>query len=503
VLDGNLVYLLVVAAVACAAWYGGTTAGVLATTTGAAGVLWLFVAPRVPDLWSHPPVWVAFAVFLASSLAVVAFAANVRRELQQMAAKLVEAQQQAARFQLSETQLRAALRNLDDLYRHTLAERDRALGELSASQERLRIAGESARFCVFDWSHPDGSITVTGDTAALFGVPPRDWRGYKSLLQCVVLEDRERIDAAVTSAVRSRGLIDLETRVTAGDGTLRWIAIKGTTAYDPDHQPTRTVGIFQDITHKKATEDALVRNEKLATAGRLAAAIAHEINNPLAAATNLLFIIKNDSSLSLAGQQYASMAEQELARLGRIARQTLGFYRENAQPTLCDISVLLDDVLEVYARNMPAGIQVERQYRRGLSAEIVEGEMRQVFSNILMNALQAVGSSGKVRVAVEAVRKPKVPGMVISVEDNGRGIAAEDLGRIFEPFFNTRRGSGTGLGLWIAKQIVERHHGTIHVESATEGDARGTRVRVALPAVAQPAPELAPPPDESRSRLAL
>jgi signal transduction histidine kinase len=223
----------------------------------------------------------------------------------------------------------------------------------------------------------------------------------------------------------------------------------------------------------------------------------------LAAATNLVFIIKNDSSLSMAGQQYAAMAEQELARLGRIARQTLGFYRENAQPVLCDIGVLLDDVLEVYSRNMPTGIRVERQYRHGLSAEVVEGEMRQVFSNVLMNALQAVGSSGRVRVAVETVRKPKTPGMLISVDDDGRGISAEDLGHIFEPFFTTNRGSGTGLGLWIAKQIVERHHGTIHVESATEGDAKGTRVRIFLPSVAAPASQMAPVSTESRSRLAL
>ena len=129
--------------------------------------------------------------------------------------------------------------------------------------------------------------------------------------------------------------------------------------------------------------------------------------------------------------------------------------------------------------------------------------MRQVFSNVVVNALQAVGTEGRVRVALEPVRRPKTTGMIIAVEDSGPGIPSEDLGRIFEPFFTTKRGSGTGLGLWIAKQIVERHHGTIQVESATDGDARGTRVRIFLPAVANAPPELTAVPEQQDRRRAV
>jgi signal transduction histidine kinase len=285
---------------------------------------------------------------------------------------------------------------------------------------------------------------------------------------------------AITASLKNRLPLRLEVRLAAGAQRQRWLAVLGKTFYSKNGEPARTIGIFVDITEKKLTEEALVRTEKLAAAGRLAAAIAHEVNNPLAAATNLMFIIKGDGTLSRAGRQYVEMAEQELARLGRIAKQTLGFYRESSHPTKADLGGLLDGVLDMYSRNLPAGIQVKKEYAGGSEAEVIEGEIRQVFANVLVNAVQAMGDAGTLRVRVEPVVGGAGRGWAIAVCDTGPGIPHHDLQSLFEPFF-TRKGGGTGLGLWIAKQIVERHGGSIDVESRTEGEGRGTTVSIYLP----------------------
>ncbi|HEV8523385.1 MAG TPA: ATP-binding protein, partial [Terriglobales bacterium] len=268
------------------------------------------------------------------------------------------------------------------------------------------------------------------------------------------------------------------------DGAYRWIAAKGTTTYDASGHPLRTIGLLQDVTEKKSTEEVLLRTEKLAAAGRLAASIAHEINNPLAALTNLLFIVKDDASLSRAGRQYVSMAEEELRRLSHIAKQTLGFYKEAAQPETFELPALLDEVLDLYLRNMPAGIKVEKHYGESVPTQAIRGELQQVFSNLISNAIDALGEQGALRVVVEPSRVPQRPGMLVSIANDGPGIPPEHRKRLFEPFFTTKPGVGTGLGLWLAKQLIEKHGGSIEIESSVDGANRGTQFVVFVPAVA-------------------
>lgn len=471
-------YLLLLLPLAFSAWYGGSRPTAITA----------FVALLASDYWLVTPgtmwpqgaaLWAEAAVYVAGVLAIVLFASSFRRELRDLSYQLAVKEEQAQRARLDEMTLRASVRRMEEESRKNAQEVARLGARLRTSEDRLRVAQESARFCLFDWGHPGDEIFIFGDPEPLFGVSADGWKGKQSLLESVHSDDRDRLEAAIEATMQVKRPLDIEVRL-GETGHFRWIAIRGRTSYNKTGEPARTLGIFLDITEKKLTEQMLVRTEKLAAAGRLAAAIAHEVNNPLAAATNLMFIIKGDGSLSRSGRQYVEMAEQELARLGRIAKQTLGFYRESSLPCRTDLANVLDGVLDMYSRNLPAGIKLKKSYGAGAEAEVIEGEVRQVFANILVNAVQAIGDSGTVKVRLDPVTHADGKGWTVSVIDTGPGIPEPDLASLFEPFF-TRKGGGTGLGLWIARQIVERHGGAIKVESSTDPESHGTTVSIYLP----------------------
>jgi signal transduction histidine kinase len=476
----TLSYILLLIPVAFSAWYGGSRPAGLGAVFGfLAADFWLLnpgqILPRDRAMWAEA---IAYGLGV---LAIILFAASFRRQLCQVSDRLVVKEGEAQRATFNEMNLRAVVRRLEDQHRELSAELARLSARLRTSEDRLRVAQENAGFCLFDWGHPGEDLFIFGDPHPVFRLDAEHWKGKETLVEAVHPEDRERLTNAIEDSLKSRLPLRLEVRLALEGTPQRWLAIRGRTTYHKHGGPARTVGIFVDITEKKLTEEALVRNEKLAAAGRLAAAIAHEVNNPLAAATNLMFIIKGDVTLSRAGRQYVEMAEQELARLGRIAKQTLGFYRESTQPCRADLCGVIDGVLDMYARNLPAGIKVRKQYPQGAEAEIIEGEIRQVFANVLVNAVQAIGEEGTVHVRLEPMARPTGKGWMLTVKDTGPGISHHDLQSLFEPFF-TRKGGGTGLGLWIAKQIVERHHGTIEVESSTLPEGHGTKVVIFLPA---------------------
>jgi PAS domain S-box-containing protein len=260
--------------------------------------------------------------------------------------------------------------------------------------------------------------------------------------------------------------------------------------------------VFRDVRSRRRAEEALRSSEKLAATGRLAASIAHEINNPMEAVTNLLYLIENHPGLDDTAREYARLADQELGRMDKIVKQTLGFYRESAEPVPVRIASVLDNVLELYARRLQrAGVQVQKRYRAEGEVKAFPGEMRQVFSNLISNALEALGEEGRLGVRVSRGHDWKGegrPGVRVTVADNGTGIARENLHRIFEPFFTTKGVNGTGLGLWITYGIIQKHGGTIHVRSRTSGPRRGTCFSVFLPdfhrdAASQPARSAADP----------
>lgn len=232
----------------------------------------------------------------------------------------------------------------------------------------------------------------------------------------------------------------------------------------------RWVGIIAlDASDRKRSEEALRRSEKLAVTGRLAASIAHEINNPLEAITNLLFLLSNMSDLPETAQQYAGMAEYEVRRIAEITQQTLRFYRQPTQPARTALSELLDSVLSLYQSRLNAlDLRLERDYDRGLSLFCFAGELRQVFANVVGNAIDASSPGGRLLVRARRSRDWKNPartGIRFAIADSGSGMEPEVREHIFEAFFTTKEVTGTGLGLWVSHEIILKHHGLVRVRS--------------------------------------
>jgi len=263
-----------------------------------------------------------------------------------------------------------------------------------------------------------------------------------------------------------------------------------TSAY-PVHtnqQQVRWVGlIVMDASDRKRSEEALRKTEKLAATGRLAASIAHEINNPLEAITNLLYLLGNHADLQEPASSYVVMAQHEVRRISEITQQTLRFYRQSTLPARTNLSELLDSVLSLYqSRLRNLGIQVEKKYDAGTDLFCFAGELRQVFANLIGNAIDAMPAGGKLVLRARRSRDWRNPdrlGVRFQVADTGSGMPPEVRKRIFEPFFTTKEVTGTGLGLWVSSEIIAKHHGTVRVRSHAQkpGHPSGTIFELFFP----------------------
>ena len=241
---------------------------------------------------------------------------------------------------------------------------------------------------------------------------------------------------------------------------------------------------FRDISERKRTEEALLRSEKLASVGRMAATIAHEINNPLAAITNTLYLARMKADDPTSVRDFLDVAEDELKRITHITRQTLGFYRESSSPSAVSVTDVLESAVDLMKSKIGAKQAViEKEWQGETTASAIAGELRQVFSNLLGNSLDAIDEGGTIRLRVSTGHdfKDGRRTVRVSVADNGKGIATASRPHIFEPFFTTKGTVGTGLGLWVTRQIVDKHHGKMRVRSSTEGPHRGTVFMVILP----------------------
>ncbi len=245
---------------------------------------------------------------------------------------------------------------------------------------------------------------------------------------------------------------------------------------------------FVDLSEQKRSEEVLRRTEKLAAAGRLAASIAHEINNPLEAITNCLYLLEQ-GSLDNSARGYLQLAQSELNRVTHITTQTLRFYRQSTKPVPTDLAELVESVLTLYeGRIRDHGIRVICDLARAPLVLAFDGEIRQVLANLIGNAIDAMLSKAGVRelrLRARPCRMPggMEPGVAVTVADRGTGISPDALGRIFEPFFSTKGITGTGLGLWVSSEIAEKHSGSLRVRTR-EGE--GTVFRLTLPLHADP-----------------
>jgi PAS domain S-box-containing protein len=364
-------------------------------------------------------------------------------------------------------------------------ERDVALDNERA---RLKVIIENAPVGIILAEAPNGEIILINKRAeeilghAMLPTPNFDayaqWRSMHPDGRTVEPQERP-LARAVTQGEVVR---NEEYRYLRPDGRETWIRSSAAPVRDKLGHIVAGVVVFSDIDAQKQAQEALLRSEKLAAAGRLAASISHEINNPLESITNLLYLALMDASLSGSTREYLSQAEQELARVSHITTQTLRFYRQTTNPTSADISSLLDSVLRLLkGRFSNTHVEIIRQYRAQRQLYCFEGELRQVFTNLISNALDAMaGSSGRLLVRTSEAHNWATgdAGIRITVADSGSGIGREVLERIFEPFYSTKGNRGTGLGLWVSKEIVAKHHGTLRVRSKV---GAGTTFTVFLP----------------------
>ena len=253
---------------------------------------------------------------------------------------------------------------------------------------------------------------------------------------------------------------------------------------DDDGHIVGAAKMARDIRQRKRMEEALRTAEKLAAVGRLASTLAHEVNNPLEALTNLIYLARNDGTASNTVRAYLADAEGELSRVADLTKQTLSFYGEQKGPTRTRVSAHLRQLLAVSSsKTKNKGIDIRLEAEQDPEIFAVSGEIRQLLANILNNAIDAVNHGGVIRIRISAARhwNRRAQGVRISFVDSGPGIAPLNRAKIFEPFYTTRAAVGTGLGLWICKSIVDKHAGNIQLRSNTTPGRSWTVVSVFLP----------------------
>ena len=350
--------------------------------------------------------------------------------------------------------------------------------ERSLSEARYRSLIEAASSLAFTTDPVGGFAEPQPAWSAYCGQRWEEARGF-GWVAALHPEDRQRMIDAVREAVLDPRPHGNRARLWhASSGTYRHCTVRAVPMSDDKGTVLEWVGVIVDVHNQTLAEEQLRRTEQLAMAGRLAATVAHEINNPLESVTNLIYLAQQSANLDTEAKDYLQTASDEMQRAAQIVRQTLGFYRESASPKDADIGEIARGVLHLYRRNfLSKEIEVTAEIDPGCVACVVPGEIRQVIANLIANAIDASSTGSPLRVSIR-----KLPETIaIEIADRGSGIAEEYLGRLFEPFFTTKKDLGTGLGLWVSRGLIQKHNGALTLETKTGADDHGTTFRIALP----------------------
>ncbi len=360
-----------------------------------------------------------------------------------------------------------------------ITEQREAEQALRESEQRFRALVNAGSDLVYrmspDWEdmrHIDGTgFNVDKEN------PRKDWlRAY------IYPDDRAKVLNAIQHAMQTKSSFALEHRVRLADGGLGWALSRAVPLLNDKGEITEWFGATSDITARKQGEDALVRSEKLASVGRMAATIAHEINNPLAAVMNLLYLARHNKDCPEIVKQDLVKAEGELKRVSHITRQVLGFHRDFAAKRRVSLASVLDEALELFETKIAARqVKLEKRYSDTIHITAVGGELRQAVSNLIANSLDAIPDGGTIKLRLSEFSRDRKRLVRVTVADNGDGIDRAALPHIFEPLFTTKESVGTGLGLWVSKQLVEKHGGSIRFRSSTNPERRGTTFSIVLP----------------------
>jgi PAS domain S-box-containing protein len=369
-------------------------------------------------------------------------------------------------------------------------ERRRAERELRESEERHRTISETAS---------DAILTIDEESTIIFANPAVEQVFGYSVDELV----GNSLTTLMPKNLQSKHIAGLSRYLKGGRKGIPWKGVEMPGHHKSGQELQLEVsfgefqknnrrfftGVVRDISSRKQAENALKSSEKLAATGRLAASMAHEINNPLTSVTNILYLLNLDPALTVPNRRLVETAQQEINRVSHIVKQTLGFYRESNEPVDTDLAEIVDGVLELFANQIRThSIRVTRQYRATGTIKTLPGELRQVVSNLVENAIQAAQHEGclVLRLADSAEYSDSYrPGVRFTVSDNGHGITPVNQKKVFEPFFTTKGERGTGLGLWVTRGIVEKHGGSIRLRSSVKPGQCGTSFSVFLPVVSQ------------------
>ncbi|HKW75888.1 MAG TPA: PAS domain S-box protein [Terriglobales bacterium] len=295
--------------------------------------------------------------------------------------------------------------------------------------------------------------------------------------------DRVDDEPGILERIRNGESIDhYDTVRRRKDGTLLNVSLTVSPITGPDGRIIGASKIARDITQRKSAEHALRQAEKLAAVGRLAATVAHEINNPLAAVTNLVWLLRHDPSIPENARAYLKTADEELSRVAHLTKQTLGFYRGNSSPQRFRVAELIEDLLALFGpRLRNKNLHMDSIVDPALEITSVSGELRQVLTNLVSNSIDAVASGGRIWVRARAASRKVRRGVRILLADNGHGISDSHRNKIFQPFFSTKEDVGTGLGLWVVHEIINKNRGSIHLRTSTRPGYSGTAFSIFIP----------------------
>jgi PAS domain S-box-containing protein len=364
-------------------------------------------------------------------------------------------------------------------------EEKRAAETLRRSEERFRRLIESASVGVLIGDIAGGVSYVNPTLLRLLGYTVEDVENGQLRWDRLTPHEYGEVDQRALDQLRVRGVAEpYQKAFLSKDGRPIPLLLGAVRIPSSQSDDKEEVAVFlTDLTSQKQAEAALIQSEKLAAVGRLAASISHEINNPLEAVTNLLYLAAGEE-ISTQAREYMTLAAQELARVSQIAGQTLRFHRQSTKPRSVTPQELLESVLALYqGRMLNARVRALPDYIGEPHFVCYEGDIRQVLNNLVGNAIDAMRGDGTLRVRSRAASHPAtgVEGVRITVSDTGHGMSPETLHHIFEPFYTTKGIHGTGLGLWISSGIVAKHHGDLRARSSTGGLFCGTVFSLFLP----------------------
>lgn len=349
------------------------------------------------------------------------------------------------------------------------------------SQSRLASIIDSADDAIIS-KNLNGIIQSWNHAASrMFGYSAEEAIGRSILM--LIPEELHNEEDQILSKLRLGERIDhYETTRMKKSGEKIEVSITISPIRDEAGQITGASKIARDISDRRNMERLILQSEKLGATGRMAASIAHEINNPLESLVNLIFLARLNTGPDHKAHGYLLTAEEELERVSHLARLTLGYYRDTSAPTEVQLNEVVRTVLTVYnSRLIAAGIAADLCFHDKRKIVASKGEMLQVFSNIIANAVDSMTGGGALCIATREVLLPGGDGLEVLIRDSGSGISPENLPKIFEPFFTTKGERGTGIGLWVSKQLIEARGGQISATSSIEEANHGTTITVFIP----------------------